>query len=53
VNGPLAQLEDLFVVSSFRRRGIGLELVQAAVMRASERAARFIGSIRTSETSMP
>jgi ribosomal protein S18 acetylase RimI-like enzyme len=42
VNGPLAQLEDLFVVSSFRRRGIGLELVQAAVMRASERAARFI-----------
>jgi ribosomal protein S18 acetylase RimI-like enzyme len=42
VNGSLAQLEDLFVAASFRRRGIGLELVQAAVARANERAARFI-----------
>ena len=42
VNGLQAQLEDLFVASSFRRRGIGLELVQAAVTRANERAARFI-----------
>jgi ribosomal protein S18 acetylase RimI-like enzyme len=42
VNGLQAQLEDLFVASSFRRCGIGLELVQAAVTRANERAARFI-----------
>ena len=42
VSGSLAQLEDLFVVSSFRRRGIGLQLLKAAVARSSERSARFI-----------
>lgn len=42
VNGTLAQLEDLFVVSSFRRRGVGLQLLQAAVARANERSSRFI-----------
>ena len=42
VSGSLAQLEDLFVVSSFRRRGIGLQLLHAAAARASERLARCI-----------
>ena len=42
VSGYVAQLEDLFVVSAFRRRGIGLQLLNAAVARASERSARFI-----------
>jgi ribosomal protein S18 acetylase RimI-like enzyme len=42
VSGSIAQLEDLFVVSSFRQRGIGLQLLHAAVARASERSARFI-----------
>ena len=42
VSGSLAQLEDLFVVSSFRRLGIGLQLLHAAGARASERSARFI-----------
>lgn len=42
VSGSLAQIEDLFVVMSSRRRGIGLELLHAAVARANERSARFI-----------
>ena len=42
VNGSLAQIEDLFVVSSFRRHGIGLQLLQAAAARASEQSSRFI-----------
>jgi ribosomal protein S18 acetylase RimI-like enzyme len=42
VNGLQAQLEDLFVAAPFRCRGIGFELVQAAVTRAKEREARFI-----------
>lgn len=42
VSGSVVQLEDLFVVSSSRRRGIGLQLLHAAVARASERSARFI-----------
>jgi GNAT superfamily N-acetyltransferase len=42
VSGSVAQLEDLFVVSAFRRRGIGLRLLNGAVARASERSARFI-----------
>jgi ribosomal protein S18 acetylase RimI-like enzyme len=42
VSGFVAQLEDLFVVSSFRRHGIGLRLLNAAVARASERLARFV-----------
>jgi ribosomal protein S18 acetylase RimI-like enzyme len=42
VSGSLAQIEDLFVVSAFRRRGIGLQLLQAAAARASERSSRFI-----------
>ena len=42
VNGTLAQLEDLFVLSSFRRRGVGLQLLQAAAARASGRSSRYI-----------
>jgi GNAT superfamily N-acetyltransferase len=42
VSGSIVQLEDLFVVSSFRRRGIGLQLLHAAVARARERSSRFI-----------
>ena len=42
VNGALAQLEDLFVASPFRRHGIGLQLLQAAAARATERSSRFI-----------
>jgi ribosomal protein S18 acetylase RimI-like enzyme len=42
VSGSIAQLEDLFVMSSFRRRGIGLQLLEAAVARANERSSRFI-----------
>jgi ribosomal protein S18 acetylase RimI-like enzyme len=42
VSGCVVQLEDLFVVSSSRRRGVGLQLLRAAVARASERSARFI-----------
>ena len=42
VSGLVAQLEDLFVESSFRRRGIGLQLVHAAATRAGERSSRFI-----------
>lgn len=42
VSGSVAQLEDLFVMSSSRRMGIGLQLLKAAVARASERSARFI-----------
>ena len=42
VSGMLAQLEDLFVASSFRRRGIGLQLLQAASARAQDRSCRFI-----------
>ena len=42
VNGTVVQLEDLFVVSSFRRRGVGLQLLQAAAARAGERSSRFI-----------
>jgi len=42
VNGTLAQLEDLFVASPFRRHGIGLQLLQTAAARASERSSRFI-----------
>src|SRR5262245_18581366 len=42
VSGSVVQLEDLFVHSSSRRRGIGLKLLHAAVARASERSARFI-----------
>ena len=42
VSGSLAQIEDLFVVSEFRRRGIGLQLLQAVAARASERSSRFI-----------
>jgi ribosomal protein S18 acetylase RimI-like enzyme len=42
VSGSVAQLEDLFVSAPFRRRGVGLELLHAAVARASERSARFI-----------
>lgn len=42
VSGYVVQLEDLFIASSSRRRGIGLQLVQAAIARASERSARFI-----------
>jgi ribosomal protein S18 acetylase RimI-like enzyme len=42
VSGLIAQLEDVFVVSSSRRHGIGLQLVNAAAARASERLARFI-----------
>jgi ribosomal protein S18 acetylase RimI-like enzyme len=42
VSGSIAQLEDVFVMSSFRRRGIGLQLLDAAAARASERLARFI-----------
>jgi GNAT superfamily N-acetyltransferase len=51
VNGPLAQLEDLFVISSFRRRGIELQLLQAAAARANERSARFIW-LNTNERSL-
>ena len=42
VSGFIAQLEDLFVLTSFRRRGIGLQLLHAAAARARERLARFI-----------
>jgi ribosomal protein S18 acetylase RimI-like enzyme len=42
VSGLNAQLEDVFVVSSSRRHGIGLQLLNAAVARATERLARFI-----------
>ena len=42
VSGSVAQLEDLFVVSAFRRRGVGLQLLHSAAARASERSARFI-----------
>jgi len=42
VSGLVAQVEDLFVVSSHRRRGSGLQLLDAAVARARERLARFI-----------
>ena len=42
VSGLVVQLEDLFVVSSSRRQGIGLQLLHAAVARAAERSARFI-----------
>jgi GNAT superfamily N-acetyltransferase len=42
VSGSLAQLEDLFVVSSFRRRGIGLQLLHAALARARTRSARLM-----------
>jgi ribosomal protein S18 acetylase RimI-like enzyme len=42
VSGNLAQLEDLFVMAAFRRRGVGLQLLEAAAARASERSSRFI-----------
>ena len=42
VSGLVAQVEDLFVARAFRRRGTGLELLQAAIVRARERPSRFI-----------
>ncbi len=42
LTGFIAQIEDLFVVSEFRRRGIGLQLLQASAARARERSSRFI-----------
>jgi ribosomal protein S18 acetylase RimI-like enzyme len=38
-----AQLEDLFVLPSSRRGGLGLRLVEAAVVQAQKRGCRFIG----------
>jgi GNAT superfamily N-acetyltransferase len=42
VSGLVAQVEDLFVRSLFRRRGIGMQLLQAAAARATDRSSRFI-----------
>jgi ribosomal protein S18 acetylase RimI-like enzyme len=42
LSGFIAQIEDLFVAAAFRRRGIGLQLLQASAARARERSARFI-----------
>ena len=42
VNGTVAQVEDLFVASPFRRQGIGLQLLQAAAARAHARSSRYI-----------
>jgi ribosomal protein S18 acetylase RimI-like enzyme len=42
-------LEDLYVMESARRRGVGSALVQAAIARASERGARRI-ELDTTET---
>jgi ribosomal protein S18 acetylase RimI-like enzyme len=42
LTGFIAQIEDLFVASAFRRRGIGLQLLEASAARARERSSRFI-----------
>jgi ribosomal protein S18 acetylase RimI-like enzyme len=52
VSGHLAQIEDLFVATSFRRQGIGLQLLQAAAARADAQASRFIW-LNTNERNLP
>jgi ribosomal protein S18 acetylase RimI-like enzyme len=52
VSGRLAQIEDLVVVTSFRRQGIRLQLLQAAAARADAQVSRFIW-LNTNERNLP
>jgi ribosomal protein S18 acetylase RimI-like enzyme len=43
LSGFESQLEDVFVTRSSRRSGVGLRLLEAAVVQAEKRGCRFVG----------